>query len=217
MEQDLVEARTLLEWPGYAIEVTDIANAVAALPYRGTRRQRPKAALADTRIHKDRRLVAAYATAEVHSGLRRGGVPPMPIINLRVPVLAMILAATAIPIALRPPQPPEWFPLSLDVYDVLANIAGFVPVGIVLAALGPLRAVTVAALLSLLAEAGQLVMLYRSPSLIDVATNVLGAVLGVIVAVRYDLKPEFTATRWIGTVAAALSALLILGTWMLLG
>jgi len=117
--------------------------------------------------------------------------------------------------ALRPPQPPQWFPLSLDVYDVLANIAGFVPVGIVLAAIGPLRAVTVAALLSLLAEVSQLVMLYRSPSLIDVATNVLGAILGVLVVVRYDLKPEFTATRWIGTGAAALSALLILGTWMM--
>jgi hypothetical protein len=138
-------------------------------------------------------------------------------IRLGAPVLAMVLAATAIPIALRPPQPPEWFPLSLDAYDVLTNIAGFVPVGIVLAAIGPLRAVTVAALLSLLAEVSQLVMLYRSPSLIDVATNVLGAILGVIVAVRYDLKPEFTATRWIGTGAAALSALLILGTWMMFG
>jgi VanZ family protein len=138
-------------------------------------------------------------------------------IRLRVPVLVMVLAATAIPIALRPPQPPEWLPLSLDAYDVLANIAGFVPVGIVLAALGPLRAVTVAALLSLLAEVSQLVMLYRSPSLVDVATNVLGAILGVILAVRYDLKPEFIATRWIGTGAAALSALLILGTWMMFG
>jgi hypothetical protein len=47
MEQDLVEARELLEkaaalmenagWPGYAIEIADMANAVAALPYRGWR------------------------------------------------------------------------------------------------------------------------------------------------------------------------------------
>jgi hypothetical protein len=58
MEQDLVEAQALLEraaallenagWPGYAMEVTDMANAVAALPYRGPRTRRPKAALADT-------------------------------------------------------------------------------------------------------------------------------------------------------------------------
>ena len=49
MEQDLVEARELLEkaaalmenagWPGYAIEIADMANAVAALPYRGWRSQ----------------------------------------------------------------------------------------------------------------------------------------------------------------------------------
>jgi hypothetical protein len=47
MGQDLVEARELLEkaatlmenagWPGYVIEIADMANAVAALPYRGWR------------------------------------------------------------------------------------------------------------------------------------------------------------------------------------
>jgi hypothetical protein len=49
MEQDLVEARELLEkvatlmedagWPGYAMEIADMANAVAGLPYRGWRPQ----------------------------------------------------------------------------------------------------------------------------------------------------------------------------------
>jgi hypothetical protein len=143
-------------------------------------------------------------------------------IRLRAPVLAMVLAATAIPIALRPLQQTELLTFSIgadeiDAVDIVANILGFVPVGIVLAALGPVRAVTAAALLSLLAEVSQLVMLYRFPSLIDVATNVLGATLGVIVAVYHNLKPEFTATRWIGAGAAALSALLILGTWVMFG
>ena len=141
----------------------------------------------------------------------------MPIVRLRAPVLIMILAATAIPVAFRPPQQPELLPSSIDVYDILANIAGFVPVGIVLAALGPLWAVMAAALLSLLAETSQIVMLYRTPSLADVATNVLGALLGVIVAARYNIKPQFTATTWIGAVAAALSLLLILGVWKLSG
>ena len=138
-------------------------------------------------------------------------------IRLRIPVLTMILAATAIPVAFRPLQLAELLPFSIDAYDIdaydiVVNIAGFVPVGIVLAALGPLRAVMAAALLSIFAETSQLVMLYRSPSLIDVATNVLGAILGVIAVARYNIKPQFTATRWIGT-AAVLSLLLILRLW----
>ena len=141
----------------------------------------------------------------------------MSIVRLRVPVLTMILAATAIPVAFRPLQQAESLLLSIDTYDIVANIACFVPLGIVLAALGPLRAVMAAALLSMFAETSQLVMLYRDPSLIDVATNVLGAILGVIVVARYKIKPQFTATRWIGTVAAALSLLLILDVWKMSG
>jgi hypothetical protein len=130
-------------------------------------------------------------------------------------VLTMILAATAIPVAFRPLHA-ELLPVS-DASDIVANIAGFVPVGIVLAALGPVRAVMAAALLSVFAETSQLVMLYRFPSLTDVATNVLGAILGVIVVARYNLKPQFTATRRIGAVAAALALLLILGVWTISG
>ena len=138
----------------------------------------------------------------------------MTIVKLRFPVLTMVLAAAAVPIAFGPLQQPELLPLSIDAYDILANIAGFVPVGVVLAALGPLRAVVAAALLSLFVEASQLVMLYRSASLTDVATNVLGTILGVIVAVRYNVKPEFKVTKRIGTLAAALAALLILVVWV---
>jgi len=138
------------------------------------------------------------------------------IVRLRAPVLTMILAATAIPVAFSPLHQAELLPV-IDAYDIMANIAGFVPVGIVLAALGPVRAVMAAALLSMFAETSQLVMLYRTPSLTDVATNVVGAILGVIVVARYNLKPQFTATRRIGTVAAALALLLILGVWKMSG
>ena len=74
-----------------------------------------------------------------------------------------------------------------------------------------------AALLSVFAETSQLVMLYRFPSLIDVATNVLGAILGLIIVARYNLKPQFKATKPIGAVAAALALLLILGVWTMSG
>ena len=124
-------------------------------------------------------------------------------------MLTMILAATAIPVAFRPLQQAELFPVSIDAYDIMSNIAGFVPVGIVLASLGPVRAVMAAALLSVFAETSQLVMLYRFPSLIDVTTNVLGAILGVIIVARYNLKPQFKATRRIGAVAAALCLRLV--------
>src|SRR5262245_6724116 len=140
--------------------------------------------------------------------------PLMLIVRLRVPVLTIILAATAVPIALRPLQQTELQIFSMDASDLVANIAGFVPLGIVLATLGSVRAVMAAALLSMFAETRQLVMLYRVTSLTDVAANVLGAILGVIVAVRYNVKPQFTATRRVGTIAAALALLLILGVWI---
>ncbi len=129
----------------------------------------------------------------------------------------MILAATAVPIALRPPQWADLHLFSIAPYDFLANIAGFVPVGIVLAALGPVWAVMAAALLSMFVETSQLVALYRFTSLTDVAANVLGAILGVIVVARYNIKPQFTATRRVGTIAAALALLLILGVWQMSG
>ena len=97
----------------------------------------------------------------------------------------------------------------------MANVAGFVPVGIVLASLGPVWAVMAAALLSMFAETSQLVMLYRVPSPTDVATNVLGAILGVIVAARYNIKSQLTATRRIGAVSVVLALLLILGVWQM--
>ena len=132
-------------------------------------------------------------------------------------MLTIILAATAVPIAFRPPQWADLHLFMIDPYDILANIAGFVPVGIVLADLGPVWAVMAAALLSMFAETSQLVMLYRVTSLTDVAANVLGAILGVIVVARYNLRPEFKATRRMGTVAAVLALLLILGVWTISG
>jgi hypothetical protein len=129
----------------------------------------------------------------------------------------MVLAATAVPIALRPPQWEDLHLVSINPNDILVNIAGFVPVGIVLAALGPVRGLVAAALLSVFAETSQLLMPYRATSLTDVAANILGAILGVIVAARYNLKPEFKATRRIGAVAAALASLMILGVWTISG
>ena len=142
-----------------------------------------------------------------------GGRLQLSIVRLRAPVLTMVLAATAFPVGFVPLQEINLRLFDTDAFDIVANIAGFVPVGIVLAKFGAVRAVMAAALLSMFAETSQLVMLFRWSSLVDVATNVLGAILGVIIAVRYNVKPQFRATRRIGALAAALGLLLILGVW----
>jgi hypothetical protein len=139
------------------------------------------------------------------------------IVRLRVPVLTMILAATAIPVAFRPLHQAELQLFSNDAFDIIANVAGFVPVGIVLAPLGPVRALIGASLLSMFAETSQLVMLYRVSSLPDVATNILGAILGVLLVTRYHIKPQFEVTKRIGIIGTTFALLLILGTWKMYG
>ena len=92
-------------------------------------------------------------------------------ITLRAPVIMLVLAATAIPIEWRPLGD---VPLGFDVQvsEFAANVAGYVPVGIVLGDLGPLRAVVCAALISTFAESSPFFMLHRDPAAIDVASNV---------------------------------------------
>jgi VanZ family protein len=67
----------------------------------------------------------------------------------------------------------------MQVSDILENIAGFIPVGIVLAEIGILRAGSTALVISSLAEKSQFVMAHRDPSPVDVAANTIGAVLRI--------------------------------------
>ena len=108
-------------------------------------------------------------------------------ITLRVIVIMMVLAATAIPVELRPLR---YATLSFNIllFDVVANVAGYVPVGMVLGGLGPLRAVIAASLISTFAETGQLMMMHRAPSPIDVVSNVIGAILGTVVCARWRIR-----------------------------
>jgi VanZ family protein len=134
-------------------------------------------------------------------------------IALQVPVIVMVLAATAIPVELRPPY---HVPLGFGIQasDVVANVLGYVPVGIVLAGLGPLRAVIAAALIATLAETSQFVMMHRDPSVIDVASNVIGAILGAVVALRWRIRsPGFRITTWKAAAAATLALVLAFGVW----
>jgi len=92
---------------------------------------------------------AAFVRAVPASAGRAASSPPdrsREFIALRPAVLTLILAATAVPIELRRPA------LSLLNFeiigsDVLANIAGFMPLGMVLAEMGRRNTIASAALL----------------------------------------------------------------------
>jgi hypothetical protein len=129
-------------------------------------------------------------------------------ITLRIPVVLMVLAATAVPVELRPLY---YVTLSfgISVSDVVANVAGYVPVGMVLGGLGPLRATIAASLISTFAETGQLVMMHRTPSPIDIASNIIGAILGMVICARWGIRePAFRLNRWKALIAATLAFML---------
>src|SRR5258708_3742272 len=73
-------------------------------------------------------------------------------IALRIPIITLLLAATAIPVELRPLSHAT-LGFNIERYDVAENIAAFAAVGIVLGELGLLKAVMVGALISIFAEA----------------------------------------------------------------
>jgi len=109
---------------------------------------------------------------------------PPPGIGLKGPVILLVLAATAVPIELRAPGR---LGFSIQPVDVLSNVAGYIPVGLVLCELGPLTAILAAATVAIAAEAAQFFMVYRDPSPVDVVANVIGAGIGTIICTRWRL------------------------------
>jgi hypothetical protein len=131
----------------------------------------------------------------------------------RTPVIILILAATAIPVEFRSPGQTK-FGLHFSPGDFAANALGYIPLGIVFGRAGLLRAVMVAALISLFAETSQIVMTHRDPSVIDLAANVLGAIFGAAVAARWKIhSPVFSIQRWQTSIAAVVAFLIVLGVW----
>ena len=134
-------------------------------------------------------------------------------IGLRAPVILLILAATAIPVELRPFRHAT-VGFGIFGYDVAENIAGYLPLGIVLGELGVLRAVIIAALMSVFAESSQLLMLHRDCSAIDLASNVIGAFLGAIISAHWRIQAaSFRIGRWKTLTAAVLAFALVLLVW----
>jgi hypothetical protein len=128
----------------------------------------------------------------------------------------MVLAATAIPVELRAPHYEPWsFGSFVSLTsDVLANVLGYVPVGIVLRDLGLLRAVAMAAAITMCAETAQLMMMHRDPSLVDVVANVVGAVLGVAIGSRWEICiPTLAVRRGASSIAMLLAVMIGVGVW----
>jgi hypothetical protein len=141
-------------------------------------------------------------------------------ISLRAPVITIVLAATAIPIELRPLGRAA---LSYQIWasdvvgfvsDVVMNVGAYVLVGIVLAGLGQWWAVLVATSMATFAESAQFVMMHRDPSAIDVASDVIGATLGTMASTRWRIQStDLRFPRWGALIAATLVILLVLGVW----
>jgi len=134
-------------------------------------------------------------------------------IGLRFPLMVLVLAFTAIPIELRPFERARLaniFVASLDMPDIVANILGYVPFGFLFASSGKWVTFAVSTSVSVLAETTQVISKSRSPALIDVATNVLGAAIGLGIVQRWKpawktKPPELLADRRAAAVAATLA------------
>jgi glycopeptide antibiotics resistance protein len=108
------------------------------------------------------------------------------ILDPALPLISLVLAATAVPIDLRF----ESLALTwrIEAFDVIANLIGYIPIGIVLARLGPGRAIALATLIAMLAESTQVFAMFRFVSPLDVVWNSAGAAIGVLVSNSFGAR-----------------------------
>jgi VanZ family protein len=112
--------------------------------------------------------------------LRLIGQPPLRL-RLLAPAIALIVAATMIPVGLRHPSL-RFIDNSFDAPDFINNIILYMPLGIALSGTSLVRALLYGLFLATGAEAWQLACIDRIPSFMDVAGNTCGAVAGYLAA-----------------------------------
>src|SRR5262249_22134236 len=115
---------------------------------------------------------------------------------------------------------PQHVTFGLKIYslDAIANVIGYIPIGIVLADFGLLRALIGAAALTISAETSQLFMVHRDPSVIDMLTNFAGAFLGVVIrSIGLFRTLELTMTVWKAVAAGAGAILIVIAGWAFWG
>jgi VanZ family protein len=113
---------------------------------------------------------------------------------LPIPLVALVLAFTAIPTELRPftlHDLARFLRYDSDLTDMVVNVLGYVPLGIVFAARRGMWATTAtAALVSLVAETSQVIARGRSPSLTDATMNTLGAAIGWMISAAWAIQAD---------------------------
>lgn len=142
--------------------------------------------------------------------------PTAPEIKLRTDWLvgALLVAFTALPSAIRwPDSKTLCAALSFDFYlfDAVANIIGFVPLGLVLAGRGWRRALLFGGLLSAGVEIMQFFSVGRTPGLADVVANVAGTGAGMLIAAKWRLRlGDVAVTGPVATAAAIVAVAYVL-------
>jgi VanZ family protein len=129
------------------------------------------------------------------------------------PVVALILAFTAIPTELRPPGEglSELLELQWGWLDVITNVLAYVPLGMAAALGSRWRAIELATSVSMFAEATQLLTKGRSPSFVDVVANVLGAAIGLALCWRsHRACHHLVLRKRVAVVATVLVAMIYL-------
>ena len=97
--------------------------------------------------------------------------------------------------------------VGLDVPDIVQNVVGYIPIGVVLASSSAGTVAGVSAAVSGLAEASQIFTKERTPSLIDLATNVVGAMVGWGLCRRRRIRLVTIPINRLGAVVSAILAL----------
>jgi hypothetical protein len=122
----------------------------------------------------------------------------------RLPLVALVLAFTAVPLDLRAgPARLNFFAFGFQ--DVSLNILGYIPIGLVLASFRFRSMLLAAVAISGFAETSQIFAVGRSPSVVDLVTNVLGTTIGWHLALRLNVSVDAIP---IGRRAAAIAAAL---------
>jgi hypothetical protein len=138
-------------------------------------------------------------------------------LRLLAPAIALIVAATMIPVGLRHPSL-RFIDNSFDPPDIANNIILYLPLGIALCRSSLRRAFFFGFCLALTAETWQLVCIDRIPSFVDVAGNTAGSVLGYLAAEAFArVTGKDPKTLWISRPLAVLAIpISIIGTILLL-
>jgi hypothetical protein len=135
-------------------------------------------------------------------------------LRLLAPAIALIVAATMIPIGLRHPSL-TYIRDVIDPTDFVNNLILYMPLGIALGGTSVVRALLFGLSLSTCAEVLQLGYVDRIPSFLDITSNTCGAVIGYLIAsllLRMGLDPRsWRLYRPIGVAAIPLAILGTLG------